>query len=182
MSALTAPALPSRTKIRKSSEIDSREHTPTQSDPVRIPDLGDDLDHESPIIKVEVDLDKKSLDVAAFNEEPVTIMIHRSAEKFSPETTDFICNNNVKAEMLFKNGWIQMGYLPRGYEIVVKRKTVEAMANAKMDHITTRIEDAETERPRNFADRLTTATCSFTVIEDKNPRGGAWLSSLLRQR
>jgi hypothetical protein len=109
-------------------------------------------------------------------------LIHRSIDpKFSPNCTDYIAVNGVAAEMLFKNGWIKLGYLPRGIPFYTKRKYVEVIAKSKMTQWSTRVEEKVNEDPMNYTDPVTSATLAFSVLEDKNPKGAEWLVTLLRQ-
>jgi hypothetical protein len=118
----------------------------------------------------------------AFNEEPVTILIHRSGEKNAGHSTDLVAVNNIKAEVLFeKNGWVQVGWLPRGVQLTTKRKYVERLAEAKVDDITTRSGKVGDERPENIIDRSTRAVNAFSIIYDANPRGIEWRERLFAQ-
>lgn len=162
-------------------EFDSREAPPAQKPQITMPPLGVELERTPEIVVAEGPLLKKDIEKLAFNEEPMTILIHRSHEKFSPRCTDLICINGVKAEMLLRQGWTQMGYLPRGHAFITKRKYVEVLATSKMDTIQTQVEDLPGGETRNLVDRIVTATCTFSVIEDKNPMGVEWLTRLLQQ-
>ena len=171
-------------RSKKASEItrehDSRAHEPAQKPQMVIAPLGTEIERTPEIIVSETPLLKNDLAALAFNEEPMTILIHRSNEKFSPRCTDLIAIQGVKAEMLFRNGWVPMGYLPRGQAFVTKRKYVEALAGAKMDTIHTSVEDMPGGETRNLVDRIVSATCTFSVIEDKNPLGAEWLARILQ--
>jgi hypothetical protein len=164
----------------KKSEFDSRSVKPTPRASMEMPPLGEALEREPNIVLAEKDLTQDYYEKLKFAEEPLTILIHRSGERNAANCTDLISNQGILAEMLFKNGWVQIGYLPRGQQIVVKRKTVEQIASAKMTHISTRVVERDGEDPRNFVDPVTASVNSFSVIDDKNPRGVEWLSQLLR--
>jgi hypothetical protein len=84
--------------------------------------------------------------------------------------------------MLFKNGWVPIGYFPKGVSFITKRKYVERMALAKQDSIRTNVIERDNEDPQNFVERITTSVLSFSVLEDKNPKGAEWLTALIRQR
>lgn len=171
-------------RTKKASEItrehDSRAHEPAQKPQLVIAPLGTELERTPEIIVSETPLLKKDIDALAFNEEPMTILIHRSNEKFSPRCTDLISVNGTKAEMLLRQGWTQMGYLPRGQAFITKRKYVEAMAGSKMDTIHPSVEHLPGGDTRNTLDRIVSATCTFSVIEDKNPLGAEWLARILQ--
>jgi hypothetical protein len=166
---------------RKHKEVDSRSINPRQKPDIEMPSLDVEMERTPELVAVETPLLKADYDKLAFNEEPVTILIHRSGEKFSPGCTDLISINGTKAEMLFKNGWVQIGYLPRGIGITTKRKYVEALAGAKTDTVSTRVIEHDGEDPRNTVERVTVNVCAFSVLEDKNPIGAEWLGQLLRR-
>lgn len=166
---------------RKPKEFDSRSIKANPRPTIELPPLGVEVDRSADLVEVETPLLKKDYDKLAFNEEPVTILIHRSGEKFSPNCTDLISINGTKAEMLFRNGWVQIGYLPRGVSITTKRKYVEALAGAKTDTVSTNVIEKDGEDPRNFIERVVVNVCAFSVLEDANPLGAEWLGALLRR-
>lgn len=115
----------------------------------------------------------------AFNEEPITIRIERSAEKFAPNVVDCWCNGKG-AEMLVNGRWVETGYLPVGAPVTTKRKYVEILARSKIDSVQTKVEDRDSEKPINLIERFTSSKSPFSVLEDRNPKGAAWLTSLVR--
>lgn len=171
-----------RTKLKRASELDSRSVDIPQKPTIAMPPITESIERESPIVQVETPLLKSDLDQLAFAEEPMTILIHRSGEKFAPRSTDLVSVNGKWAEMLFKNGWVPIGYLPRGQAITVKRKYVEVLARSKQDHVRADYSETPGQDPNNFIDRSTVSTCAFSVILDANPLGVEWLSQLLRQQ
>lgn len=165
-------------------ERDSREHSPAQPQILR----PDQSNRTETILPMARPLMKDEADALAFNEEVLRILIHRSDdEDLASNVTDFIAVNGIKAEVIMHNGqWLALGYLPKGIPIYTKRKYVEQLARAKMDKIKTRVEDitdsAGAGGKENHVDRFTKAVSAFSVLEDKNPKGGEWLSRLLMQR
>lgn len=143
----------------------------------KAPIIGDIADREPEIVKVESELDIEYADALAFNEEPVTIRLEPSPEKNAAKSFPAWVNG-VPAEVLIKDRWYQMGWLPVGLMITVKRKVLAVIASAKIDTIQTDVLDAESERPNNVINRNTSAVHSFSVIEDKNPIGAQWLTEL----
>ena len=115
----------------------------------------------------------------AFNEEPVTIRIERSAEKYAPSVVDCWCNGKG-AEVLSQGRWVETGYLPIGMPVTTKRKYVEILARSKVDSVNTKVEDRDSEKPLNLIERSTSSRAPFSVLEDRNPKGAAWLTSLVR--
>lgn len=126
------------------------------------------------------DNEKIYLDELKFNEEPVTIRLEPSTDKNA--ATVFPIWVNGKGAEVFQHGeWQEIKYLPVGIPMIVKRKYVAVLATAKIDTVTTQIEGEDSERPNNKVNRYTSAIHSFSVIEDKNPRGAAWLTELRRR-
>jgi len=169
-------------KRKAKSEVTNLNYKIEQKPPLEMPPIDEAVDRESEIILAEKPLETDEAEALAMAEEPITIIIHRSVEKFSPGVTDYIAVNGKPAEMLFKNGWIPMGYLPRGRSIITKRKYVEVLARAKQDTVNTTVIERDNEDPQNFVERITTSTMSFTILQDKNPKGGEWLERLVRSR
>lgn len=167
---------------KRKSELSNMNFPIDQKATMEMPPIQEPVSREPDIIVAEAPIEKLEIDALAMAEEPVEILIHRSVEKFSPPTTDYIAINGVPAEMLFKNGWVRMGYLPRGRSIVTKRKYVEVLARAKQDAINTTVIERDNEDPVNYIERITTSTMSFTVISDKNPKAHDWLEQLVRTR
>jgi len=133
----------------------------------------------------EVALGKKGLSpeylaMLAFMEEPVTIRMEPSSEQNAATSHPFWCNG--KPAEVFQNGcWQEIGYLPTGRELTIKRKILEIIIRAKKDTVHTRIQNPDSDQPNNTVDRYTTATHSFSIIEDRNPRGAAWVAEVRRR-
>lgn len=115
----------------------------------------------------------------AFNEEPITIRIERSSEKYAPRVVDAWCNGKG-AEVLVQGRWVETAYLPVGIPVTTKRKYVEILARSKIDSVNTKVEDRDSEHPTNLVERSTSSRAPFSVIEDRNPKGAAWLTGLVR--
>lgn len=164
-------------------EHDSRSVPPTQKPDITLPPLHEAVTRDPEILVVDpsVVAKKEYYEQLAFNEEPVTILIHRSGEKNAGRTTDLVAVNGTKAEVLFeKNGWVQIGWLPRGVQLTTKRKYVEQLAHAKVDDIATKTGKVGDENPENIIERTTRTVNAFSVVHDSNPRGAEWLDRLLR--
>lgn len=170
-----------KTPLRK-SELDSRSVKQDQKPQITMPGLTEPLEHEPLVVVAEPGMIKNDFEKLAFNEEPVSIIIHRSGERNASNCTDYIAVNGKPAEMLFKNGWIPMGYLPRGVVITTKRKYLERLAASKKDDVQTKVVEVPGQDPQNLVDRITSSTLPFSLIEDKNPLGAEWLSQMLRQQ
>lgn len=116
----------------------------------------------------------------AMMEEPVTIRLEPSSDKNA--ATVFPIWVNGKMAEVFQNGrWAEIGYLPVGMPLTVKRKVLEVIIRAKTDTVHTKVTGMDQDQPRNTVDRFTSPVHSFSIIEDRNPRGAAWVSELRRR-
>lgn len=136
---------------------------------------------EGDVVIVDSSIANKDwLDEIAFGEEPVTIRIEPSSER-NAATAHPVWVNGKGAEVFQNNRWDEITYLPTGRALITKRKYVAVLASAKFDRITTEVEEATVERPRNEIKRFTSSNASFSVLEDKNPKGRDWLTELIRR-
>lgn len=136
------------------------------------------FEREPDIILVEKQkLDKDYADQLKFNEEPVTIMISQSAERFAPQFVDLWCQG-IGAEILMKGRWVPVGALPIGTPVTTKRKYCEILANSKTDTIMTKTLKPGDD-PDDRVSRQTIARAPFTVINPQ-PRDQEWLNRIMR--
>lgn len=115
-----------------------------------------------------------------FAEEPVTIRLEPSSDMNAATMHPIWCNGKG-CEVLINGKWCEMTYLPVGRNWTVKRKYVAILAGAKIDKINTIKGSVNDENPENRISRITTSVVTFSVVEDKNPRGAAWLAELIRR-
>lgn len=171
---------------------------PLHSDDIKIeqkPDITDDASQRMPeMVKAGENVLKnvEYLDELKFNEEPVTIRLEPNAERNAPGAFP-VWNNGKGCEVLLDRAgrfaahasdggrWYEMAYIPVGQVIVTKRKYVEIIVRAKIDTLHTEVREPESETPNNIIKRFTSAVHSFSIIEDRNPKGVAWLSELRRR-
>lgn len=119
----------------------------------------------------------------AMAEEPVTIMIEPGAEENAPRGIELWVNGKGAEVMDPKTGqWVQLNFLPVGGPITTKRKYVEVLARSKTETVRTKTGDANQENPENTLVRSIARRASFSVLEDQNPMGRAWLTRLLSER
>ena len=142
------------------------------------------MEHEGDIIAIG-DKNIRSKDYLGeleFMEEPVTIRLEPSADK-NAATAFPIWVNGKGCEVWNENQkkFIEMPYLPVGEVLTVKRKYVEVLIRAKIDTVQTDVIDRDSERPNNVVKRFTSAVHNFSIIEDRNPIGAAWLTELRRR-
>jgi hypothetical protein len=146
------------------------------------PAISDDPSQfDGDIVRVEQMPNKEYREELAFNEEPVTIVLHQSSDKNSANSYP-IWNNGKGCEAMIGGKWREVTWLTTGTRYTIKRKYLEIMARSKMDNVETVILDKDAERPRNMINRVTSAHMSFSVLEDKNPRGADWLTNIIRQQ
>ena len=150
-----------------------------QPAPLVMPELDQALEHERQIIEPNEEvLQKQYADALAFNREPITIGIEPCAEENPPLFID--CWVNGKGCEIFQNGqWLALGAFPVGVEIVTRRMYVEVLARAKRMTVRTLIHNPTAEKPKNRIHRSVSQRAAFTVIEDRNPKGAAWLRSVV---
>lgn len=142
-------------------------------------------DRAPEIIKAEgAAMNKDYLDELAFNEEPVTIVIEQSSEKNSPGAY-YVANQGKGAEVLINGRWREMAWLPVNQQLTIKRKCVAILLGAKTTRVETVVPnagDSDLEKfPGGKLMRFTSGVCSFSIIEDKNPKGAEWAMRLRRQ-
>jgi hypothetical protein len=110
----------------------------------------------------------------AFYEEPLTIIINPSAHKNAATIFENWCGG-IKAEMWIANRWVQVGNLPVGKPITVKRHIVEHIIRARVITVQTLHDDATVASPRNEIHRSPSHVHSFSVLKDDSPRSQEWL-------
>ncbi len=104
----------------------------------------------------------------AFMHEPVTIVVHESTDE-----------NEVDLVQVWVNG--QPAFFQRGQPTITKRYFVERLARAKRTSYSQNIDERLGEAMNNLKPRHA-LKYPFSVIEDKNPKGGAWLRQILAER
>jgi hypothetical protein len=132
------------------------------------PDIGGDDLYIAEPVEVEQVRVKNSHQLAelAFMEEYVDVMVHESADP-NAENPVFTACNGVNQ------------YFDRGRVQRVKRKYVEILAAARTGMVTTP-EYTMGDGTRSLSIRRTSSLAyPFSIMEDKNPRGAAWLRALL---
>lgn len=143
------------------------------------PPISDDPSlYDGDIVKAEKDaIALDYLAELAFMEEAVTVRIEPSSDKNAAGAFPIWCNG--KPAEVFQNGrWDEIGWLPVGRVLVVKRKVLEILIRTKIDTVHTKVLEPESERPNNSIQRFTSPVMSFSIIEDANPRGAAWVAEL----
>ncbi len=128
-------------------------------------EIGEIGQHEIEVVDRVAPADAMALE--AFMNEPVTIMVHESTEEDEPDLV-----------LVGVNGVTQ--YLKRGDAQTVKRKYVEVLARAKLTDYKQNL-DPQLGELMNRLKQRHALKYPFSVIEDRNPKGGAWLKSILAE-
>lgn len=122
---------------------------------------------DSEIIDKVVSMD--DADLLKFMHEPVTIILSDSNDP-----------NDVDLVQVTVNGNSQ--FIQRGNPQTVKRYFVERLARAKRTSYSQNLDERLGEQSYNTMIPRHALRYPFTVIEDKNPKGSAWLRQILAER
>lgn len=140
----------------------TEEHEVGQSRAKKISEVGI---HDSVDLVLEERVSSNELELEAFMNEPVTINVSGSA-----------IEGDLPVISVIVNGVVQP--IPRGSEVVVKRKYVEALARAKTTGYKQQVNPID---PSDISMVPSTAlTYPFTVIQDTH-RGKEWLRRVMAQ-
>lgn len=110
---------------------------------------------------------KSAIELEAFMNEPVKIMVMETGEEGALQ----VVTPSV-------NGVNQP--IVRGREAVIKRKFVEALARCKTTKYQQRQDPFERDKIENVP--ITVQAYPFAVLEDRNPKGAAWLKRIAAER
>lgn len=116
---------------------------------------------------IDKPLPQDALQLEAFMHEPVTVIVY--------ESTD---DNDADLVQVGVNGVTQ--FFRRGVAQTVKRKFVERLARAKRTDFVQTLDDRLGEK-MNFLRQRHGLKYPFSVIEDRNPSGPAWLKGVLAE-
>lgn len=111
---------------------------------------------------------KEKADAMAFNNEILTVVVH--------ETTN---PSDVPIPVVRVDGRSQ--YFIRGQSQQVKRMFVEGLARAKKETVNTREATDGNGNRNTVIDKMPALKYPFSVLEDPNPKGRAWLQQVLAQ-
>lgn len=145
-------------------------------------DLSGEDDAPSRIVQAQADsLMADHQKKLAFAEEPVTVIIAKANDRNASWVVE-CWNNGRGAELLINGKWVESGWLPCDREVTTKRKYVEILLRSKTTQYRTEHSDPGAEYVQNRAVPTTTLRNQLTILEDKNPLGRAWLSSIVAER
>ncbi|KKM00468.1 hypothetical protein LCGC14_1804120 [marine sediment metagenome] len=114
---------------------------------------------------VDKPISKAKMEMLAFNEEIIKVVVHDSA------------NDNDEPIPSFTNDGRAQNFI-RGQTLPVKRKFVEQLAGCKKTIYThIKVQDGQGNDTYDYIPH-TTLAFPFMVVEDPNPRGQAWLAAI----
>ncbi len=172
--AINNPTRRARREVN-TSELELGQPDAIQMPEVGLPDRGDE------VVAVAEPLHSAYTQALLFAEEPVTILINKSQEKFAPLTVDCWCNGKG-AEVMADGKWVEFGWLPVERAVTTKRKYVEILARSKHMSINTVVGDVNDESPKNEISRSNSLKAQFSIIGDTSPRAAEWIQSLMREQ
>ncbi len=121
---------------------------------------------ESEIVVVSAEgLDNGYAAQLAFMEEEVEVMVHESTDQ-NAEPIVHVAVNGINQ------------FFPRGEAVLCKRKYLEVLARAKETSISTQTINTNND-VINRINQHTALRYPFSVIRESNPKGAAWLKSVL---
>jgi hypothetical protein len=115
-----------------------------------------------------------------FNEDPVTIIAHTSADPNAPLYIEGWVNGRGVERWLEGLGWCEVKFIPVGEPVTVKRKYVEQWLRGRTVGVQTVEDKADGSEPRNMLRRIVSGTHTIQIVEDRNPRGAEWARRLMR--
>lgn len=126
----------------------------------------DDQRLESEIVTVSAaGLDNSAAAQLAFLEEPVEVMVHESTDT-NAEPIVHVAVNGINQ------------FFPRGEVVTCKRKFLGVLASAKTTAISVKNINTDTDVVSRI-NKHTALRYPFSVVRDSNPKGAAWLKSIL---
>ena len=155
------------------------EDSPLSQPPeIDISDLDEDLDTRRPeIIMADAEMLKERakldyVDQLAFNEELVGICLYRGSEEFSLDAVTV----SVQGRQVS---------IPVEQNVLVRRKYLELLIRAQTHTVKTVVikppEGSDSAEVQNKIIPSRKGAYAFTVTQEKNPRGQAWLDGLRRE-
>lgn len=130
------------------------------------------------ILKSPEQLEKEYADALAFGNDPIKVFILPSQHEFgSPYAECWVNGEGMELWDTQVKRWYKVGVVPRGQEIITKRKYVEVLLRSKTDAKQTVIENRHTD-PENFLKTITVPSYPLQVTHDPSPKGREWLARM----
>lgn len=157
-----------RPVIRAGKELNTADMATREVPSILMPNDGPIERDREEIVMVDKPMTTEYQDELAFMEEPVTIMLARSSEKFAPAILDFYVNG--------KPIWIRVGY-----KATIPRKYVEVIARTQPYDVRTSIVKHE-DHEDNRIERQTITKYPFSVISGcESARAQQWLMRVMAE-
>lgn len=161
-------------------ETHSEQFAVGQKPALVMPQLDEDINknREQVVLPVDKPLETELMKALAMDNDVMLIRIEPSSGENPPKYVP--CTVQGKGAEIFENGkWVSYGFFPVGVEIITRRKYVGVLAMARREVIRTRVVERLNENPDNITDRVSSALCTFSILEDRNPKGREWLNRLI---
>lgn len=139
------PRRAAHSPVMSTKELAPEHFPPPQKGPIDIdqrlgetaPPIETDVEGISPMSEAESK--NQYLAALAFNEQPVTVVIAKGAERNAPNWVPCWVNG-IGAEVWDDKGkrWLRFGWLPVNTVVTVKRKYLEVLARSRRDEFSTR--------------------------------------------
>lgn len=153
---------------RAPRETNAAELNIGQESSLILPPVGDIVRDDNTLVVADGPIDGDYASQLSFMEEKVEVMVH--------ESTDDNAENPVQVSC---NGVNQFFF--RGQSQTAKRKFVEILARAKATSISTKeLVMADGTRTTQIG-KASALKYPFSIIQDSNPRGPAWLKAVLSE-
>lgn len=121
-------------------------------------------DQEDVVLATEAELNMAYAEALRFNEEPVTIRIHEDQSEHPIDPVPL----SVNGKQIF---------LKRGVDYTIPRKFVECLMNP-LAHIKTKQKKNNLGEDETEIESTKAYQFPFSIVEDQNPKGRAWLTQL----
>lgn len=131
------------------------------------------------IILTPEELIKDHADKLAFADEPIEIYVLPSSEKFGAKSVD--CWVNGKGIEYFdrkERRWVEASSIPRGMNVVTRRKYVENLLRSKTDDYKTLVIEHPSADPENYLHPATSQNFPLQIVRDDNPKGQEWFRQM----
>lgn len=155
--------------VSSGKEVSTEDFNIPQPSPIILPNEGPLSREPEEIVAADTPINNDYAAELAFMEEPITIIVNPSSEKFAAAVIDVYVNGRAV--------WIPVGKPTR-----VQRKYVEVLARTRPVDIQTKHDGADVEAPNNTLLRFTRVKHPFSVIGDTSPRGQEWLMRLMSEQ
>jgi hypothetical protein len=148
---------------RPRNTVDATNEYLGNANPIGIGEIGrGDVDLIDPVVSMDY------AKMEAFMHEPVTVVVMGSGD-----------DNDTDLVHMSVNGVSQ--FFRRDTAQTVKRMYVERLARCKKTDFSQKLDDRLGEAEFNTMGRRHSLRFPFQVLEDKNPKGAAWLKGILAQ-